>query len=292
MLLSDGAAPVIKDFSYVDTKAPSFADGTIDHFTITFSESLDPDSYLAASHLYVTNDGDFDGIQFDQTATSNLVGLGGLTVDVYFGTGTTIIDTYDDSGQLAIRTQGGISLEDGAGNLYTAATAQDQASYSDGASPLVKDFRYEDRDSDGRIDQLVATFSEEVKASSVFAKANLDISDDGDFDGMHIEGWDNLITGDLTSVAIPMDIWPATAQDTHEDSGTLTVEQLAGPFNLDDEAGNSNTLACVSTAVTYSDGAAPAPLSGYFLRHGRRRSAGFDHRRLDGRHSGSVRWPQ
>ncbi|MEQ9021274.1 MAG: hypothetical protein RLN82_00765, partial [Pseudomonadales bacterium] len=128
---ADGAAPQITDFEYQDNDN----DGMIDRFVVSFSELLDAASSLSADDLLFTDDGDFDGALFGPDATDLITGSVS-SVTVVLGTESTVVDTEENSGTLAITTQNTFNLTDGV-NTNSALAVQTQATFTDGAGPVI-----------------------------------------------------------------------------------------------------------------------------------------------------------
>ncbi|MEQ9006962.1 MAG: hypothetical protein RLP12_03695 [Ekhidna sp.] len=172
---SDSAAPQITDFEYEDNDS----DGMIDRFVVSFSEALDAASSLSANDLIFTNNGDFNGALFGADATDLITGSVS-SVTVVLGTESTVVDTEENSGTIAISTQNSFSLTDGT-NTNNTLGAQAQATFSDGAAPQISDFLYQDNDLDGQIDRFIVSFSETLDAASVLSADDLLFTDVGDF---------------------------------------------------------------------------------------------------------------
>ncbi|SNS68760.1 Ig-like domain-containing protein [Ekhidna lutea] len=247
---SDSAAPQIVDFRYEDNDS----DAQIDQFVVSFSEALDAASVLSANDLLFTNDGDFDGALFG-TNNSNLLGAGGETnVTVVLGTASTVTDTEENSGAIAVNTQNTFSLTDGT-NTNATLGAQGQATFSDGAAPQILDFEYEDNDADGQIDQFVITFSEILDAASTLSANDLTLTNVGDFTSAAF-GADatDLVTAAAANVTVPLGT-ESTIGDTEENSGTIAISSQ-NAFSITDGTNINNTLGAQSLA-SFSDGAAP-----------------------------------
>ncbi|MBU1015783.1 hypothetical protein KJ657_01700, partial [Patescibacteria group bacterium] len=258
--LADKAAPVIKDIKYQDTDA--VYDGKIDQLWLTFSETLAASSVLAANDLLFTNVGNFTGALFGTDNTDKA--LAASTATITLGTEATAVDTYDDSGSLAISSKSNFSLQDADGNINTTSGAQSQATVSDGAAPVIKDFKYQDNDSNGKIDQFFVTFSESAVATSVLGTFDLSLSNVGNFTGaaFAVTPTSDLLTTTTSTLTIPL-VTESSALDTSEDSGNIAISTQNG-FDLRDATGNLNITLGPQSHATFTDGAKPIPVSATF----------------------------
>ena len=254
-LINDMAAPIIRGLVYEDDDG----DGIIDQFTVNFSEPLDADSVLSPSSLAFTNVGDFTGLSFDSGDTDDLAGAAASLITPVEQSATPI-DTFDDSGNLAIAVTGNFLLIDADDNANTTIGAQTQATVTDGAAPVIKDFVYED-DGDGYIDQFTLDFSEEVTTASHLADNDLDFTNDGDFNGMD---FGNNMTSNITSDTSTITIQLTTASTVQDTASTGIAITSANGFDLRDLTGNSNTDIAVQSQATVTDGAAPVPVTATF----------------------------
>ncbi len=257
--VTDGAAPVIVDFEYQDNDS----DGAIDQFLITFSEALDAASNLEANDLSLSNVSDFTSASFG-TNTTNLLGAGGETnIVVVLGTPASVQDTEDNGGTLEITTQNTFSLSDGT-NVNSVLAAQTQASFTDGAAPVISDFEYQDNNNDGAIDQFLITFSEALDAASNLEANDLSLSNVSDFTSAAFgTNTTNLLgVGGETSVTVVLGT-PATVEDTEDNGGTLEVT-TQNTFSLSDGTNVNNALVA-QTQASFSDGAAPILISSEYL---------------------------
>lgn len=130
----DNAKPQIKTFTYSDANN----DGMMDSVLVTYTETLAAGSNLRALDLIFTSVGDFTSAAFGANA-SNLVGAGGMTsTSITLGTASSVVDTHEDSGTIAISTQNLFSLLDAAGNNNTTLGAQSgNATFLDAIKPMV-----------------------------------------------------------------------------------------------------------------------------------------------------------
>ncbi|MBI2476791.1 Ig-like domain-containing protein, partial [Candidatus Uhrbacteria bacterium] len=159
--ISDAAAPMIVSFTYRDNDG----DGKIDRIQVAFSETLNASSSLSANDLTFTSVGDFTGLAFG-SSTTDLLTSAVSSVNVDLGTESTVVDTAENAGTIAISTQNGFSITDGTTTNSTLG-AQTQASFVDGAAPrLVSSDPVNDEQNVSRIDALTLTFSEPMNTSS------------------------------------------------------------------------------------------------------------------------------
>ncbi|MBI1908537.1 hypothetical protein HYS28_03975 [Candidatus Uhrbacteria bacterium] len=172
---TDGAKPVISTFDYSDADD----DGKVDTITVNYTETVTAASVLAANDLTLSAVGDFTSLAFGANSTDLITGSVTSTA-ITLGTESTVKDTEDNAGTLAITSQNLFSLTDGT-NTNADLEAQAQATAVDEAKPVITAFDYQDADDDGKIDTIVTNFSEEVVAGSVLRPADLTFSAVGDF---------------------------------------------------------------------------------------------------------------
>ncbi len=251
---TDGAAPQIKTMTYQDADA----DGKIDTFLITYTESTAAGSVLKASHLSLTTVGDFTAAAFGSATTD--IADGGTTDSVTLGTESTAKDTAEGLGTIAFSTitgDGTLSITDGT-TANTSVKAQTQATFADGAAPQIITATYQDNDIDGKIDRFVLAYSETVTAASTLRAADLLFTNDGDFDGMLFGGaTTDLITGSVSSTTIDLGT-ESTAQDTA--SAVTVAFSSQSSFSLT-EGTNTNSTLGAQAQITVSDGAGPVLIS-------------------------------
>ena len=251
----DTASPLIKTFSYEDSNG----DGKIDHVLLTFTESIAGTSHVAANDLTLTAVGDFTSAAFGSNST-NLISGTVSSVDVPLGTAASVIDTSEDSGTIAISTQIGFSLDDTASptqHYVTLGAQSGNATFVDAAKPVIKTFTYQDADTNGQIDRVLCTFSEQVVAASVLRPTDFTFTNVGDFTGAAFgSGVTDSIGSTVTTATIIFGT-ESTAKDTGEGSGLIAITSQNG-FRLDDVTGNSNTTpGAQSVSATFLDGAKP-----------------------------------
>lgn len=128
---ADGAAPQIYRFDYSDNDG----DAKVDMIDVTFTETVTAASVLRLADLTLTNDGDFDGLAFGSSTTDQVASSTG-GVAFFFGTESTVEDTNEGSGNIAISSQNNFSLTDGT-NTNTTLGAQTQATFVDDARPML-----------------------------------------------------------------------------------------------------------------------------------------------------------
>ncbi|MFA6521654.1 MAG: hypothetical protein WCT53_04700, partial [Candidatus Gracilibacteria bacterium] len=249
VLGTDGAKPIIKQFTYQDTSG----DGNIDAFLATFSETVTGDSFLSSNDLNLTN-----------TAGIAMMGFGSGGSDVITGSVSSATVTVGSPGStantanglaFAISTQNGFSLTDGT-NTNTTLGAQSQATFVDGAAPQMTIFQYKDSDADGKIDSFTISISESVTASSVLKASNLTFTNVGDFTGAAFgSGSTDLITDTVSSVNVTLET-ESTVVDT-VNTGTIAISTQGAGFSLIDSVGNTNNSNTAQSQLTFADGAGP-----------------------------------
>ncbi len=245
----DGAKPVIKSFTYIDNNL----NGKIDQMTLAFSETVLAASVLRPADLTLTNAGDFTGLAFGSGATDAITSSVS-SVTITLGTEATVIDTAENSGNIAVSSQNNFSLTDGT-NTNSTLGAQSQASFSDGAKPVIKSFTYLDNDGNGKMDQMTVTFSETVVAASVLRPADLTFSNVGDFTSAAFgSGTTDAIGSSVTSVTIALGT-ESTVVDTIENSGNIAISSQNN-FSLTDGTNTNSTLGA-QTQVSFLDGMGP-----------------------------------
>ena len=153
---TDASKPVIKTITYKDADG----DGKIDRMTLTYTETVTAASVLAANDLIFGDVGSFFGAAFGANNTDLISGSVAST-DVNLGTEASIVATHDDSGTLAVSTQNVFSLTDGT-NTNSTTGNQSQATYADGAGPVLIGGQYTDDDGDGDLNFLNVSWSEDV----------------------------------------------------------------------------------------------------------------------------------
>lgn len=216
----DYAAPVISAIRYSDGSGAD-RDGRVSSVRLSFSEDLDRNSVLSKNDLLISNVGDFTGVAFGTDATDlitsdNYILFFAIDLD----TPATVQDTHDNSGNFEISTQNSFYLEDFEGNGNSTLGVVG-ATIIDEATPHINSVTYEDIDSDGRVDQLMLTYSEEISGSSIVSANDLGFDDVGDFTGAAFgDDATDLVTIATTTVTVPLGV-EAAVVDTSEDSGDI-----------------------------------------------------------------------
>lgn len=162
LTFSDSAIAEIKSFTYQDGDG----NGRIDRVLITFTESLHSLSVLRPTDLTFTNVGDFTGAAFGSGTTDVITGTT-TTATIVFGTEASVVDTKEDSGNIAISSQNGFTLTDQALNGNIVLTPQTQASFMDGAAPVYVSSKTIDNNQNGTIDHVRVVYSEPISDASV-----------------------------------------------------------------------------------------------------------------------------
>lgn len=259
---ADGAAPQIKSFTYQEA---SDFDGKIDQFTLTFTETvIAATSILEASHLSLTNVGDFTGAGWGSATTDVLVS-DGTTVVMALGTEATVKDTAEGSGTIAISTitgDGTMTLKDATNNANTSVKAQVQATFADGAAPQISTVTYSDADSDAKVDTFLFTYTESTNAASVLKANELSLTGVGDFTALAFGSADVDFADGGTTDSLTLGT-ESSAQDTNEGAGTIAVSTTSAVnnnFSLTDGT-NDNVTEKAEAQIAFVDLARPMLLT-------------------------------
>ena len=145
---SDGAAPVRTAMQMLDTNT----NGKIDRVTVTFSETL------ASSTL--TSQWTLANVPSGGTLAS--VGTSGTAATLVLTEGAGAADTAVGSFTVALAAAA-TGIRDAAGSQSSFAAAAP----ADGAAPVLTVLAMYDTNADGKIDQVVATFSEAIAGSTL-----------------------------------------------------------------------------------------------------------------------------
>jgi len=252
---NDRAAPVIIDFKYEDARGNN---GRIDQFTISFSETVSAEnSFLSPNDFIFNNVGDFLGCAFGsdlpagRQGTTDLLITDGISAVLELGTEASVVDTFEDSGKIEIATQNAFVLEDLAGNANVALVAQSQANFSDGAAPSIKYFTYLDSDDNGRVDEFLLTYSEQVTEASFLSANDLLFTNIGDFEGAVFGSNPTDLIIEATSNTTVSLGTESTAEDTSEDSGNIAIT-TQNSFVLSDGL-NVNARKIAQSQATFTD---------------------------------------
>jgi hypothetical protein len=255
VLSLDGAAPQVGRVGSVLTEYyDGDQDGKVDRVNLWFTESVTAASVFSRDSINITNDGDFNGLASDSTTTDLITS--GTNIVVFSNlTESSVVDTHDDSGDLELTFQNTYSLVDASGNTTTSLSAV--TDWEDNAFPVITDAQYKDTSgNDGRIDAITFTLSETITSGSDVAAEDFSFADVGNFTGAAFgSSSTDLITTSVSSFTVPLGT-AATAVDTHEDSGTIDIDAPGTVFLLDVDGGNTTSF-FISSAVTYTDSAAP-----------------------------------
>lgn len=235
-----GAADTISSSVYLDTNY----NGTVDTIRLTMDETVTACTYDAADWAVTV------------AGTINVTAISGITcagddaiidVSITAGAGLTGGVTAPTITYANVGTAGSVTLTSG---VLTAKTS----SPTDGASPQIKTFSYQDTDIDGKIDSMIATYTEQVTAASVLGANDLNLTSVGDFTGAAFGALaTDLITGSVTTTTIPFGT-EATVKDT-ANAGTLSIS-TQNLFSLTDGT-NTNTTLGAQTQATFADLAKP-----------------------------------
>jgi len=161
----DKAPPIIRAFTYQDTDN----DGKIDAIFVELTEGVAAGSVLRPNDLIFTNVGDFTGVAWGAGTTNSFGSPGIVGSSMQLGTEATVIDTFDDSGNMAISTQNSFSLVDSDANVNNTLGAQPQAINGDSARPYLLSFTSTNPDATygpGASINITATYSENLGAGA------------------------------------------------------------------------------------------------------------------------------
>lgn len=240
---TDEAIPTIGTVTYKDADG----DGMIDQVTLTYTETVVAASVVSANDLIFDDVGDFTGIDFGADANDLVTGSVAST-DVDLDTEATVITTHDDSGTIAISTQNAFSLVDGNANTTLLQGSQTQATFADGAAPIVTSRVTTDADSDGEIDRVIFTTSENL---------------DDDFTGLttDISGYvgEAYATGGGANDTI---FWVNFTESGAIDTSATPDTQITANTSLSDAY--TNNIDTDSVVVASTDGALPILIGGSY----------------------------
>ncbi len=221
---TDGAKPVLVTLTMLDTNA----NGKVDRVTAVFSETLA--SYTAGNAPWtlanVPSGGTLASVAVATTTAT-------LTITEGAGAANTAVGTFT----VALATSA-TGIRDAAGNQSSfGATAP-----ADGAAPVRTAMVMNDANANGKVDQVLVTFSETLASSTDTAPWTLANVPSG---------------GTLSSVATAGAVATLTIAEgggaANTAVGTFTVALAASATGIRDAAGNQSSF----TAVGPSDGAKP-----------------------------------
>ena len=234
---TDGVAPKLLSAEFRDNDA----DGTIEIFRTTWSETVTMSGSTAADWTIAAGssiDAVFSGAVNDAVAGDTI----DIAVTAIAGkTSSTVAPTIsydnDDTNN---------SVIDASSNHNPAGTNM-AVTLTDAAAPVIIDFYYYDTfddvgyGQDGKIDQVLLDFSENVDASSVLSANDLIFTNVGDFTGAAFgSNGTDLITLSGSSAIINFGS-EATAVTTRDTSGDLAISSQ-NDFYLTDGININNTL--------------------------------------------------
>jgi hypothetical protein len=236
------AANTLSSSVYVDANS----NGTVEGVRLTLDENVTTCTYEAGDWA-VTVAGSI-GV----TAVTGITCTGSdafIDVAITAGAGITGGVTAPTITYANVGTAGSVTLTSG------AMTAK-SASPTDGAKPQIKTLSYQDTDVDGKVDSMIAIYTETVVAGSVLGANDLSLTNVGDFTGAAFGSLaTDLITGSVSQTTVPLGT-ESTAKDTGDASGTLAVSSQ-NLFSLVDGTGNTNATLGAQTQATFVDLAKP-----------------------------------
>ncbi|MBT6254436.1 hypothetical protein HOI83_04380, partial [Candidatus Uhrbacteria bacterium] len=257
--ITDNQAPTFVEARYQDTDN----DGQVETLWFQFSEDITTVTPSIDEFSYTVND--LTGSALD-VSDPTVSGGGGNLLTFEFG-------TYGDAGVTSTTTVPTISYAPGTGSAgpFTDLAGNNIAAFTnqpmwDNAAPVITSFTYQDSDNDGKIDQVLATFSEAVDQTSVLAPADLTFSsagaDVGDFTGAAFGASNtNVIVSDsVTTATIPLGT-EATVVDTSEDSASISIDSQAAFSLIDEVDPTTNAVLGTQSQAAYVDGAGPVLIS-------------------------------
>ena len=257
--VSDDAAPQIQSSESRYTMDNN-DNGTIDFIRLHFTESV-ADASVAATDFktYITTDAAGSLIE---AYTSGVPTAGGNRTDaandevIFIGvtSGTETISANKTNYALYIQTVG--SIEDASANASSAEGSAVQT--LDSAQPRIVSSRTEDLDTDGQIDTLVVTFTEDLAGASVttddFAVTGFTVS--GVSESAGVVTVTMTESGSADTQATPaLSLSLGVVQDAStlalvSDALSSTPSDSAGPVLLSSEPANSNLNVSRNNDVT------------------------------------------
>ena len=228
----------------VDTSVPTLisavtgdnnADGAVDRLVLTFSEQVDLTSVDNNNFTLTESAGGsslaISGSYSSSDQTTVTLTLTGVTAN---NTSLTISPNYDDATG---------TIKDNAGNEMSFS---ETVSGTDGASPAMLSAATGDSNTNGSVDQIIITFSEQVDLNSV---------DNNNFTLTESAGGSSLaISGSYSSnnqTSVTLNLTGVTANNT---SLTISPDYNNATGTIIDNAGNEMNF---SEAVVGTDGAVP-----------------------------------
>lgn len=128
--------------------------------------------------------------------------------------------------------------DDSIANADGPMSSQGPITLNDGLAPVIKSATYRDSDADGKIDQLLLTFTETAAGTSVLSLNDLLLSNVGDFTGAAFgTNSTDLITSSVTSLLVTLGT-EATVSATYDSSVNIAIT-TQNSFSLRDTSGNS-----------------------------------------------------
>ncbi len=235
----DKAAPVL-----IDSLSTGNGLGQTDEIDLVYSEDISANSSLLEANYIVEKSGTTDIITVSLTS-------------VLFDTITLNLDTTDTdqtTGPMQV-TYTGTVVYDEAGATDNAAIAKTDTAITDGAEPVIMTRKYQDNGSDGSVDRLVLTFSENVEwqtmiDSDTYSQLSITANDLTGFVGNP-----TAVSGESDTITYTI---PATTNLTGVDAGTepdLTYLQDVNPVNRLRDASSNYLVSNGPTAI--DDNAAP-----------------------------------
>lgn len=221
--VTDGAAPVIKNFNYSDEDG----DGKVDRFFAVFSETITADSHISPHDFNLTNVGDFTGAAFGSDS-SNIIGGNAAAAFINLGTEASVFDTRENSGNIAVSAQNDFALSDGSNTTFLTG-AQTQVTFGDSAYP-------------------VAALSSSASSSTAVSPIPVTVQFSEDISGFS-EGDITVRNGSIAAgsfSAMSQSLYTFNA--TPAGQGPMTVDIAAGAAQ---DASSNNNVAATQLSRTY-----------------------------------------
>ena len=241
---ADGAAPQIENFGYQD----SDADGKIDRISVVYSESVVSSSVLSGSNFIFSDVGDFTGAAFE-SASIDLITITVASTNVELLTESTVVDTYDGSGTIAITSQdheeSTFTLTDSAGNINTTPKAEAQATFLDQSKPVIKSSSPTDASTaQSRTNDISWTFSEPITSGGGWVHAS-EFTSDPDPGNWGTAAWS---VGDTVVTASHANLLCVTTYSITTDDTVIAATNGESGYT----ALNDASTAPIGTALTFT----------------------------------------
>ncbi|MFL5884555.1 MAG: hypothetical protein ACJ77M_05755 [Thermoleophilaceae bacterium] len=228
---SDGAAPIRTGLSAQDGNG----DGRIDKVVATYSETLGTTTNAALWTFSGTTPGGGAKGTVSASGSAVTINITGASVDTTVPSDFMVAYTADSTG-----------VKDASTNANQAASAAATAP-SDAAPPIRTSMSMQDQNGDGKIDQVVANYSETIQSTTDAARWTLA--------NVPSAGTKGAVSSSGSQVTIAVTPGAGAADtSTGTSPNFFTVAYTAASTGVTDAAGNQSPAVA---ATTPSDGAAP-----------------------------------